>query len=91
MPIELQLFEERASALKRVGGTLEKQLAELSELAQRIVGLSGAERKRAVARYQELWTEADRQRWYLIIQREAMGVTGHEDVDRCYPPPPRLS
>lgn len=88
LPIEVQLQAEKASALRRVGATLDKLLAELTELERELPGLKGAARVRPLARHKELRAQAEYQRWCLIVQREAMGLFNHADVYELYRIPP---
>ena len=88
LPIEVQLQAEKATALRRVGDTLEKLLAELDELQRELLWLRGVDRLRPVARHKELRAEAEHQRWCLIVQREAMGLFNHADVYELYRIPP---
>ena len=64
--IERQLAGERASALARVTEGLERALAEL------------AREGREVRMRQLLLEEAAERLWFLVIQREAVGLTRHE-------------
>ena len=43
-----------------------------------------------VAAYEALRKQARRYRWYLEVQREALGLVRHDDLDRFYPIPPQL-
>lgn len=82
LPIEVELAKEKASALGAVGARLDKMIAELHTLAKR---------PDARTQYTALRERALHERWKLIVQREAMGLSGHEDVDRLYAIPPRWS
>jgi hypothetical protein len=84
LAIELEILKEKSSALRRVSLKLESLLAQLTQVEQSLAGTSGAERARQVARHRELRAEAEKQRWYLIVQREAMGLYHHEDVESMY-------
>ena len=88
--IEIQLQAEKASALRRVGGILEQLLAELGSVERSAGGLTGRSRAQAVAEHARLRAEAEKHRWYLIVQREAIGLFNHADVYQHYPLPPPL-
>jgi hypothetical protein len=90
LAIEVQLRQEKASALRRTGEKLEKMNAELTLLGGELGALSGPAREKRVARYQELRAQAEYERWCLIVQREAMGLFDHSEVDLLYPIPPRV-
>ena len=46
--------------------------------------LQTSARARIVARHRELRAEAENQHWYLIVQREAMGLRHHGDIYELY-------
>ncbi|MGZ3459426.1 MAG: hypothetical protein ACXU86_13095 [Archangium sp.] len=84
LAIEVELQSEKASALRRVASRLESLLGELQETEQALRESSGLARARLAARHRELRGEAEKQRWYLIVQREAMGLRHHGDVYELY-------
>ena len=88
---EAELRAEKAAALARIAGTLEGLLAELSRRRESFTRLSSEERAAATEAYDALREQARLYRWYLIVQREALGLCRHDDVDRHYPPPEPLS
>ena len=90
LAIEVQIRQEKASALRRVGDKLETLIGQMVTLETELRTLSGAVRAKKVAEYQKLWADADHQRWYLIIQREAMGLFEHAEVELMYPMPPKM-
>jgi hypothetical protein len=88
---EEELRAEKAAALGRIAGALEGMLAELRQRREDFARLASHERARAVEEYRSLRERARLYRWYLVVQREALGLFRHEDVDRHYPlpePPP---
>ena len=90
LAVEVQIRQEKASALRRVGDKLEKLIGQMTQLQGVLPTLTGARREKKVAEYQQLWADADYQRWCLIIQREAMGLFDHAEVDLMYPIPPKV-
>ncbi|MFY0579699.1 hypothetical protein ACN28S_40505 [Cystobacter fuscus] len=84
LAIEVEIRKEKTSALRRVATRVESLLEELKQVEQCLAGTRGPERARWVARHKELRAEADKQRWYLIVQREAMGLFHHDDVYEMY-------
>lgn len=90
LAVEVEMRREAASALRRLGGRLEAQLEELRTIEAEMKEAPLSRRTHFVSEHARVRAEADQTRWYLIIQREAMGVLRHEDVDRCYPLPPPL-
>jgi hypothetical protein len=91
LAIEVQLRQEKASALRRVGDKLEKLIAELTRLERELTAASGPGRAKKVAEYQQMRADAEHQRWCLVVQREALGLWNHQEVDLMYriPPPVR--
>ena len=84
LAIEVEIRAEKASALRRVAHRVESLLAELKQLEPSLVAASGQARERLVARHRELRAEMEKQRWYLIVQREAMGLRQHDDIFELY-------
>ena len=87
--IQDEINAEKAAALSRIAGTLEALLAELRRIAAEAA--ASQERERAVARHREVREQALRYRWYLEVQREAIGLTRHEALDEMYPVPEPLT
>lgn len=87
LAVEVELQREKAGSLRRVAHQLEALIAELARLEAGFAALSGPEREARVAEHARVRREAARQRWNLIVQREAMGLTQHADVDRLWPLP----
>jgi len=88
---ETELRAEKAAALARIAGTLEGLLAELRRRRESFGGLPSEERDPAVGAYDALREQARLYCWYLVVQREALGLFRHDDVDRHYPLPEPLS
>jgi hypothetical protein len=87
LAIEVEIRKEKASALRRVAGRLETAIADLRALQAKMPPPGAPDRARFVERHRELRAEAELQRWYLIVQREAMGLLHHQVVDEMYPIP----
>jgi hypothetical protein len=88
LALESELDKERAGALGRTGQQLELSLSKCQALLDRLRASAGRERRQLVGDYREARAEAEQWRWYLCIQREAMGLRRHDDVERLYPTPP---
>jgi hypothetical protein len=98
--IEAELLREKAEALGRAGERLEKALQEvdvavlaLAGMGTRFVDAQGCtERGETIhdgragldARLAGLRRRARTAYEHLIIQREAVGIRSHVDVERCY-------
>ncbi len=103
--IENEIRKERAEALGRSGERLEEALQELEILRREIRGLVSSNRnfvpdngegipaeiRERLFRYAQLLEQAGQWRHCLIVQREAVGLRRHEDVERMYPVPPPLT
>jgi hypothetical protein len=88
--LERELNEERVAALRRISGTLESLIEQLHASRERMRHLRGDERSREVDAYGELRRQAMRYRWYLEVQREAMGLRHHQHLDEYYEIPRRI-
>jgi hypothetical protein len=87
---EAELRSEMAAALARIAGTLEGLLAELQRRGEDFDRLGEHEQAHAAEAYDAVREQARLYRWYLIVQREALGLFCHDDVERHYPlPEPR--
>jgi hypothetical protein len=84
---EKELRAEKAAALARIAGALETLLADLARRREAFAGLPSGDRPGAREAYAALLEQAQLYRWYLIVQREALGLFRHEEVDRQYPLP----
>lgn len=90
LAMEAELNKERAGALGRTARTLETHLDKCAQLAKQLELAASDARARLLAEYREEYALALKWRWYLCIQREAMGLRRHDDVDRIYPPPKNI-
>jgi hypothetical protein len=87
---EEEILGAKADAMRRIGETLEKQLAELERLRAAVLSCDGDERQRLRASHRELLARARLQRWYLVVQREAAGLRHHHGLQEHYPLPEPL-
>jgi|SRR5215831_1168759 len=83
-PIEHEIRHEKARKLGKAGEALERACAAAWE-AYRAQTPGDREAARA---YVLMHQEARERRRNLLLQREAMGLFDHRDLDRCYPLPP---
>ena len=86
-----ELVHEKAVTLGRAGERLEAALAAVAALAQAWQAAAGdaAARARLADEYDAAWRAADTARHTLLIQREAVGLRHHRDMDVQFPRPPR--
>lgn len=102
--IEAEIRKEKAETLGRTGERLERILAASADLRRELLTITSAgscpERPgedtwpnlcQKVEKYAQLREQARVIRHHLVIQREAVGLRRHEDVDRQYPLPPPLT
>jgi hypothetical protein len=88
--LELELMEERAAALLRISQTLESLIEQLQALRGRIGDLHWSSQSPELAEYRELRRRAVKYRWYLEVQREALGLRQHHRLDEFYRIPDAL-
>ena len=88
--LEQEIQQERAAALGRIARTLEALLGRLEMIRQRADTVSGPVRETVVAEHAEVRAQATTYRWYLEVQREAVGLRRHDTLDDIYPIPPPL-
>ena len=91
--LQREIAEEKAGAMGRVAERLEGHLAACARLRDQLAALAPDDRGRAelLAEYERQRQEARLYHWYLIVQRECVGVYDHGPIARLYPLPPRLS
>jgi hypothetical protein len=85
-----ELNEERAAALRSVSCTLESLIDKLHAARTRIATVPDTERPQELAAYRELRRKAKQYRWYLEVQREALGLRQHHHLDEFYRIPDAL-
>jgi hypothetical protein len=90
-----ELQEERAAALARISRRLERLLDQLHATREQLAQSdrdrrSEEDRARDLAAYRELHKEAVKYRWYLEVQREAIGLRHHQHLDEFYRIPPEV-
>ncbi len=83
-----ELAEERAAALARISRRLESLIAQLQTTREEIAHGRDEDRSRNMAAYRDLHQQAVKYRWYLEVQREAIGLTQHHKLDEFYRVPP---
>ena len=88
--ITREIAQEKAVTLGRAGERLEAALATLAGLAAAYSSARDeAARAELAAEYEQAWRGADLARQMLLIQREAVGLRHHRDVDTQFPQPAR--
>ena len=85
--ITRELNEERASALQRISRTLESLIDELHAIRARMTAPDNGDRASEIAAYDELRRKALLYRWYLEVQRDALGLHQHHRLDEFYKVP----
>jgi hypothetical protein len=90
--LEREIVQEKAAALGRAGERLESALASARALGEALDTEPEPVRRAALLReYETARRQAATARLMLLIQREAIGLRHHRDVDRQFPEPPRRS
>ena len=88
---ELEIKSEMAAALGRIGSTLAQLIADLLRIRDEIRVLPEPERLLRIESYNQIYSRAKQYYWYLIVQREAMGLNNHDDVYEVYKVPRSLT
>ena len=88
--LEAMLNQERANALGLTGKRLEKELREMDRLAAELSLADGTTEKKLRSLHEDARHEAARQLYNLIVQREALGLTRHDDLYEQYQVPRSL-
>jgi len=83
-PIEKEIRQEKARSLGKAGEALERACEEAWKQYRAAVA---GDREAAFA-YAAAYRRARDRRHTLVLQREAMGLYAHRDVDQQYPLPP---
>lgn len=83
----MEIQEEKAAALGRIGRALEDYLANLACLRMEI---EKAPSQSNIGAYNKVRSQAKLYYWYLIVQREAIGIRNHKLLAQFYPIPPAL-
>ena len=82
-----ELAEERVAALTRISRTLESLINQLDALRVLFEGAPDGPSSRDVDDYERLRARAKQYRWFLEVQREALGLRHHAFLDRFYAVP----
>jgi hypothetical protein len=82
-----ELHEERVAALQRISRVLESLIGQLNASRDRARHTSGPQQEREVASWRALRAQALKYRWYLEVQREALGMRRHDMLDEFYKVP----
>lgn len=81
-----EIAAEKVAALRRISARLEELLAELDGL-QTVINERRGERGPLVARFNGVREQARLFRWFLEVQREALGLLRHDGLDEFYKVP----
>ena len=88
--LEQEIVKEKAAALGRAGERLEAALDEARTLGASIDAEADPRRRRELlGQYEAARRRAASARLMLLVQREAIGLRWHRDVDQQFPEPPR--
>jgi hypothetical protein len=90
LPIERELHAERASALAATAERMERALAALAEVERALAEVAPDARAELEEKRRALATHAAERLWFYIVQREAMGLTQHEQALAYYRVPAHI-
>lgn len=83
-----EIVAERAAALSRVARGLERRIERAQDLRRSAEDAPpGPDREHRVAEFTRARGDAATWLWYLIVQREANGLTDHSEIRKLYPLP----
>ncbi len=88
LPVEREIAEEIANTLGRIGRKLKTRHREAWEALAAWEGCpESAGKKRLEKALSAAMDEAERARYHLIVQREAMGLRDQREVEKKFPLP----
>jgi hypothetical protein len=90
LPVEKELLAEKAAALGRAGESLAAALAALSQAEAALTGAAPETLPALRVRRRELRDLAAERLWYVLCQREAVGIFQHEGMLREQRVPPEV-
>jgi hypothetical protein len=90
LPIEKELLAEKAAALGRAGESLTVALAALRQAEAALTGAAPDQLPALRVRRRELREVAAERLWYVLVQREAVGIFQHEGLLREQQVPPEV-
>jgi hypothetical protein len=80
-----EIAEAKVVALRRIAGRLEDLLADLASVRLELDAAPRGEGRAALlSRFNAAREQARRHRWFLEVQREALGLLRHESLDVYY-------
>jgi len=85
--LEAEILAEKLAAYVRIARKLEGLVAAAQAARRAVSDCPGIDRPEDVARFEVLRRQAEQYFWYLIVQREALGLRRHEGLRRHYPIP----
>jgi hypothetical protein len=87
-----EIAQEKAGALGRIAEKLQTRLDACTRAREQLAELAaGPARTKLLVEYERLREDAKLQYWYLMVQRESIGLYDHRAIAQLYPMPPRLS
>jgi hypothetical protein len=90
LPVEKELLAEKAAALGRAGETLTASLAALRQADAALASAPPDQLAALRVRRRELRELAAERLWYVLVQREAVGIFQHEGMLREQRVPPEV-
>jgi hypothetical protein len=87
LPVELELQAERANALALSGERLQAALAAFARADAALAASPPGDRAKLLEERMLRRAEAAERLWFVMVQREALGLGQHEAVMRIYEVP----
>lgn len=85
--VEADLLQQKAATLARISGTLTTLIGELDRRLASLEALPVRKRQEELASLAEVHRRAQRYFWYVMVQREALGLRRHDRLAELYPIP----
>ena len=82
--VESELKSEMAASLGRIGRTLENLITQLKNIQSQELS------EKTKESYRKLYDQAKLYYWYLVVQREAIGIRNHDSLLQHYQIPDKI-
>jgi len=88
--LEAEILGEKIATYVRIARGLERLVGEAHAAREAAVRATGTRRGELVRAFHAVRGDAAQQLWYLVVQREAIGLRHHGRLEEHYPIPPPI-
>jgi hypothetical protein len=88
--LDTEILQEKIATYVRIARQLERLVDAAHNAHQQAATATGPERRQRIDVFHRLREQAEEHLWYLVVQREAIGLYRNEGLERHYPIPPRI-